>query len=88
VTEEKNIAQIAKGDIFKGPIHPLLRAMEGMLSMAINEAGLTPPVQPITIQTAKPSFNVATSTAHKVGRRCFQVKKVIQIHLLFVDELF
>jgi hypothetical protein len=41
--------------------------MEGVLSMAFYEAGLAPPMWPITIQATKLSFKVATSNTCKVG---------------------
>jgi len=61
--------------------------MEGVVSMAVYEATLAPPMRPIAIQTTKPAFETATSTAGQVGWGHFEIKEVGQIRLLVVQVL-
>jgi hypothetical protein len=67
MAKDKNIAQVAQRNLFKGSFFPLLRAMEGVTSMTFYEAVLAPPMRPITILTPKPSFNLATCSASQGG---------------------
>jgi hypothetical protein len=61
--------------------------MEGVAIMGVYEAALAPPMWPITIQTSKPAFEAATSTAREVGWGHFQVEEVVQICFLMAQEL-
>jgi hypothetical protein len=49
--------------------------MERVMAVNIKETLLAPPMWPITIQTAKPSFDLATSTADEVGWGPFEIEK-------------
>jgi hypothetical protein len=53
--------------------------MEGMVTMAVYQAFLAPPMLPITIETSETSVKTAASTAREVGREHFKVKQVVQI---------
>jgi hypothetical protein len=70
---------MAEINVFKGTSLPLLRSMEGMVTMAVYEASLAPPMLPIAIETSKTRIKTAASTAREVGRGHFNVKQVVQI---------
>jgi hypothetical protein len=86
--KDKNVAQVTQRNIFEGTIFPLLRPMEGVLTVTFDEASLAPPIGPITISTAKLGFCLSTSRAIWVGWAKFKVEKMPQISCLVSQELF